>query len=223
MTPAKQARVVAYLRVSTEQQSTEGYSLEAQERAVRSYAALYDLEIVAVVRDEGFSAKDMNRPGLKQVMRMLDVGAADGLLIAKLDRLTRSVRDLLTLTESYSLHSVAEKLDSSCAGGRMVTNILGVIAQWEREVIGERTKAALDAKRARGEYAGGKVPYGFKREGKMLVPNPEEEDTIALARGLRAAGLTFRDTAQQLYNRGKLTRQAGVFTHTAIAEMCRDK
>jgi len=87
-------RAVAYLRVSTEQQRDHGVSLEAQRAKVQAYAALYDVTLVSVIVDAGVSAKTLDRPGLSEALSMLRTGKADALLVCKLDRLTRSVRDL---------------------------------------------------------------------------------------------------------------------------------
>jgi DNA invertase Pin-like site-specific DNA recombinase len=119
----ERARVVAYLRVSTEGQAEAGVSLDAQRAKVTAYAALYDLDLVAVIEDAGASAKTLSRPGLAEALRKLDAGEADGLLVAKLDRLTRSVRDLGALLDRgfrsrFALLSVAENVDtrSACCG-----------------------------------------------------------------------------------------------------------
>jgi len=87
-------RTVAYLRVSTDKQADRGVSLEAQRAKVESYAALFDLELVAIEVDAGVSAKSLARPALDRALAMLRAGKADALLVVKLDRLTRSVRDL---------------------------------------------------------------------------------------------------------------------------------
>lgn len=95
----KKTRVVGYLRVSTEKQVDEGISLAAQREKLVAYATAMDLELVALVEDAGVSAKNIKRPGLERALAVLDDGGADGLLVAKLDRLTRSVRDLGKLVE----------------------------------------------------------------------------------------------------------------------------
>ena len=87
-------RVVGYIRVSSEGQATEGVSLDAQRVKLAAYCTAMDLELVGIEADEGVSAKSLRRPGLQRALGLLDAGAADGLLITKLDRLTRSVRDL---------------------------------------------------------------------------------------------------------------------------------
>jgi site-specific DNA recombinase len=154
-------RVAVYVRVSTDKQAEEGVSLDAQEARCRAYATLYNLDVVAVVRDVA-SAKSLARPGLTRMLAMVANGGVDAVLIVKLDRLTRSVRDLGTLVESYfaegkaALLSVNDQIDTRSAGGRLVLNVLTSVAQWEREAIGERTKAAIAHQKAVGTYSGGR-------------------------------------------------------------------
>jgi site-specific DNA recombinase len=208
-------RTVAYIRVSTDKQAEHGVSLEAQRAKVEAYASLYDLELVAVLVDAGVSAKTLNRPALSEALSMLRTKKADALLVAKLDRLTRSVRDIGTLVERYfaretgpALMSVADQIDTRSASGRLVLNVLTSVAQWEREATGERTSAALAHKRSLGEYTGGAAPYGWRlsADGVHLEPCDSEQQTIAAARELRAAGLSLRKVGADLASRGLLPR-----------------
>ena len=161
-------RAIGYIRVSTDEQAQGGVSLDAQRAKLEAFCALHDLVLVGVEVDAGLSAKTLARPGLESALSRLDRGEADGLAIAKLDRLTRSVRDWAALIEGYfgpvhpagkSLWSVGDSIDTTTAGGRLVLNILMTLAQWERETIGERTRDALRHKRSVGERVGS-VPRG---------------------------------------------------------------
>lgn len=225
---ATKTRAVAYLRVSTVEQAEQGVSLDAQRAKVEAYAALYDLELVAVEIDAGVSAKGYRgglektlarRPGLDRALGLLRAGEADALLVVKLDRLTRSVRDLGALVEHYfasrwALVSVSEQIDTRSAAGRLVLNVLASVAQWEREATGERTSAALAHKRARGEYTGGRVPYGWTLadDGVRLRPVASEQQAISVARDLRANGLSLRRVGRELAERG-LTPRTGRHWH----------
>ena len=199
-------KTVAYLRVSTDKQADLGVSLEAQRAKVRAYAELYDLEIVAFEVDAGESASSLDRPALKRALAMLRSGKAEALLVAKLDRLTRSVRDLADLLEGplkkRALLSIGEQVDTRSAAGRMVLNILTTIGQWEREAIGERTSAAMQHMRAEGRYTGGEAPLGFALRGRELVAVAGEVATITEIRRLRAAGLSVRAIAATLDESG---------------------
>lgn len=215
-------RAIGYVRVSTEEQSREGVSLDAQADKLRQYAALDEIELVEIIRDEGQSAKTLERPGLQRALKMLRDGQADGLLIAKLDRLTRSVRDLSILLDGYfgekgghQLSSVAEKIDTRTAAGRMILNILMSVAQWEREAIAERTRDALRHKVASGERVG-RPPYGFQLrqvghtpKGKALYevePDPKQQAGIKQMREWRLCGLSLREIAKHLDAEGFPTK-----------------
>ena len=221
-------RAVAYLRVSTDKQADHGVSLSAQRAKVEAYAALYGVELVAVIEDAGASAKTLERPGLSAALAMIDAGEAEGLLVAKLDRLTRSVRDLDTLisrwfgsTTGPALLSVAEQIDTRSAAGRLVLNILASVSQWEREAIGERTSAAMRHKASRGEYIGGRVPYGMvlASDGIGLVEDPAEQAVIATARAARADGLSLRAIAVELARQGFTSRTGRTFAAVQIRRM----
>jgi DNA invertase Pin-like site-specific DNA recombinase len=202
-------RAVAYIRVSTESQSQSGLSLEAQEEKVRAMAKVLDIDELEVVVDAGASAKSLIRPGIQGVLQ--DLSAIDVLIVAKLDRLTRSVADLgrlLDLLErnGVSLVSVGESLDTGTASGRLVLNIMASVSQWEREAIGERTRDALQAKKARGERVG-TVPYGFKLDGPQVVPCDAERGVLGNIAAMSQQGLPLRTIAARLNDQGLRTRR----------------
>ena len=138
-------KAIGYVRVSTEKQADFGVSLEAQTEKVRAMVVVQGAELAEVIIDAGESAKSLNRPGMARLLSLVDAGVVDAVIIAKLDRLTRSVKDLAELLERFnrrgvSLVSVAESLDTGTAAGRLVLNIMTAVSQWEREAIGERTR-----------------------------------------------------------------------------------
>lgn len=217
-------KVLGYVRVSTDEQATSGVSLEAQQTKLEAYASLYDLELVEVIADAGVSAKSFDRPGLQRALSMLRRGKAQGLLVAKLDRLTRSMRDLGTLVEEelvkgkWTLLSVADQLDTRTASGRLVLNILGSVATWERDVIGERTKEALSYKRSVGERTSLHAPYGYRVavEGKVLEADEAEQALLAAIREARARGLSGRAIVAELAQKGFTTRKGTVLRLTQV-------
>jgi len=219
-------RVVAYLRVSTQEQAEKGLSLAAQRAKVTAYAALHDLELVAVVVDAGVSAKTLDRPGLTRALAMLGT-TVDALLVVKLDRLTRSVRDLGALVEDHfaegsaALLSVGEHIDTRSAAGRLVLNVLASVSQWEREAIGERTSAVMRHKASQGEHTGGAPPYGWTvaTDGVRLAIHAQEQATTARARALRKQGLSLRAIAAKLAAEGRLSRTGTPFVACAISNM----
>src|SRR2546430_8486622 len=135
---------IGYVRVSTDKQADHGVSLEAQEAKIRAMATVQGAEIVELIVDGGESAKDLNRPGMERLLALVDERKVQTVIIAKLDRLTRSVKDLAELLERFqrrgvSLVSVAESLDTGSAAGRLVSNIMTAVSQWAREDIREGT------------------------------------------------------------------------------------
>ena len=217
-------RAVAYIRVSTDKQASTGLSLDAQRAKVIAYARLYDLHLVDVIVDAGVSAKTLERPGLIRALDMLEHGQAHALVVVKLDRLTRSVRDLGHLLDRYftagrwALMSVSENIDTRSAAGRLVLNVLASVAQWEREATGERTRAALALKRQRGEYTGGRPPYGWRlaADGTTLESYPPEQQVIAAAHNARDGGMSLREVALHLDRLGHRTRNGGFFSVSSV-------
>lgn len=208
-------KVIGYIRVSTQDQAEGGVSLAAQRDKLEQYANLFDLELVGIVEDAGASAKTLQRPGLQQALAALKAGEAEGLLVAKLDRLTRSVKDLGALLDShfrteFSLLSVADKIDTSTAAGRLVLNVLASVSEWEREAIGERTSVALRHKQSRGEHVGSPA-LGFDMESGMLVRNEEEALVVDRILQLRAEGLTYQQVADTLTDEGHPTKRGGAW------------
>jgi DNA invertase Pin-like site-specific DNA recombinase len=225
-TATKTTRAIGYIRVSTDKQADKGVSLEAQRVKVDAYAALYDVELVEVIVDAGASAKTLDRPGLTRALDMLGRGEADALVVVKLDRLTRSVRDLGELVSGpfapgrAALLSVSEQIDTRSAAGRLVLNVLASVSQWEREAIGERTSAAMQHKKSAGEYTGGRAPYGFRvsQDGRV-EPVEREQAVIETARQLSADGNSLRDIAANLERGGHFARNGRPFVAAQVSRM----
>lgn len=153
--PSNPLRVVAYLRVSTEEQAASGAGLAAQETTLRDTAARNGWDLVAVIRDEGVSAKDLDRQGLRDALRLATAGDADAIAVAKLDRLTRSLVGLADLMDwakrnRLALIAIDLGLDTSTDTGRLVARIMASVGEWERERISERTRLAAAERRRLG-------------------------------------------------------------------------
>jgi DNA invertase Pin-like site-specific DNA recombinase len=140
-------------------------------------ATVQGAELFEVIIDGGESAKNLNRPGLQRLLTLVNGGKVTAVIIAKLDRLTRSVKDLCSLLELFekrgvALISVAESLDTASAAGRLVITIMAAVSQWEREAIGERTRDALRHKRTSGistdQCRGDCGKYPWPRQRKRL-------------------------------------------------------
>jgi DNA invertase Pin-like site-specific DNA recombinase len=151
--------VVGYCRVSTEEQVVSGLGLAAQEKAIAAECAHRGLPLVAIHRDEGVSGKNLIRPALNAALDQLDDGIGTVLMVAKLDRLTRSVHDASGLMMKaddgdWGLVALDAPVDTTTPQGAAMAQVLAVFAELERKLIGERTKAALAVKRAQGTRLG---------------------------------------------------------------------
>lgn len=151
--------VIAYLRVSTEEQADSGAGLGAQEAAIRAECERRNLPILAMHTDAGISGKSLVRPALTAALEDLDNGNGSVLMVARLDRLTRSVHDatgLMMRSEKggWGLVALDAPVDTTSPAGRAMAQILSVFAELERRLIGERTKAALAVKRDQGVVLG---------------------------------------------------------------------
>lgn len=188
------AGVVGYLRVSTTEQADKGVSLDAQRTRLRAYCAAHGLALLRVEEDAGVSArKTSNRPALQRALKALAKGDASGLVAVKLDRLSRTTRDVLDLVaraekEGWALHSIDERLDTGSPQGRFCVTVLGALAQLEREQAGERTRVALAELRRQGRRISGRPPFGFRFEKGRVVEVEEEQRVLARMRRLAGKG-----------------------------------
>ncbi|MGA2145934.1 MAG: recombinase family protein [Bryobacteraceae bacterium] len=220
-------KAVGYARVSTDRQAERGCSLEAQTARVRAMAVVQGAELVEVIVDGGESAKSLQRPGMQQLLGLVDRKQVNAVIVAKLDRLTRSVKDLCALLELFekrgvALISVAESLDTSSAAGRLVITIMGAVSQWEREAIGERTRDALRHKRSRGERVGN-IAYGFRlaSDGAHVEPDAGEQAVLEEIGRLRTGGASLRGIAATLGKRGLRTRRGTAWRLESVARVLR--
>jgi DNA invertase Pin-like site-specific DNA recombinase len=220
-------KAVGYCRVSTEGQAERGVSLDAQAEKIRAMATVQDAELIELIVDGGESGKSLQRPGIGRLLAMVDRREVQVIIIAKLDRLTRSVRDLGELLERFqrrdvALVSVGESLDTGSAAGRLVLNVMASVSQWEREAIGERTRDALRHKRGQGLRAGN-VPYGYSlaEDGQTLLANPEEQQVLTLIRDLRESQQSLRSIASQLNAQKFRTRSGAAWRHEYVVKLLR--
>jgi len=218
-------KAIGYARVSTDKQADRGVSLEAQTEKIRAMVVVHNAELVDIIVDGGESAKSLNRPGMERLLALVDSGAVEAVIVAKLDRLTRSVKDLCTLLERFerrevTLISVAESLDTGSAAGRLVLNIMTAVSQWEREAIGERTRDAMNHKRNNGERVGN-IAFGYRlsSDGVHVEPEPTEQATIAAVAELRSNGMSLRRIAKDLNTRGMRTRKGSEWRLESVARV----
>jgi DNA invertase Pin-like site-specific DNA recombinase len=207
---------VGYIRVSTDQQADSGLGLDAQRRAIEQAAARLNLTVAAVHQDTGLSGSKgiEDRPGLLDAVNALKRG--DVLLIAKRDRLGRDVvavaliERLIARKGARVLSAAGEGTDSDDPTAVLMRRIVDAFGEYERLLIGARTRAALKAKRAQGLRAGA-IPFGYRLadDGVTLLPLDSEQSALATIRELRGVGSTMRAVADELNRRGLRTRSGG--------------
>lgn len=215
-------RAVLYCRVSTEDQAAEGVSLDAQKARAQAWCEANGHGVVGVFVDAGLSGKRAdNRPELQKALAAV-CDASGALVVYSLSRLARSVKDTIAITERLAacgadLVSLTENIDTTSAAGKMVYRMLAVLAEFERDLVSERTRAAISFKRSNGEKTGGDVPYGYQaaeatrrgRTVKVLEPDAREQKAIALACRLRAEGEKLREVAEAMHRRGYMAKGGG--------------
>ncbi len=218
-------RFIGYVRVSTRDQDENGVSLTAQRDRLRAWAVAHGYELVRLERDAGVSGTvaPEKRPGLAAALEAVRKGKADGIVALKLDRISRSVRDMLGLAERFQskgwlLATVEESIDTRTAAGRLFLNLLASMAQWERDTISERTVAGLEAIARQGRSRSRFTPYGWrtargstktlKGDRAPLVKHPEEQRTLRRMMRMRDRDKSDQTIADVL-NRERQSRARG--------------
>ena len=234
-------RVIGYIRVSTNHQAESGLGLADQRSKIETYCELYDLELIDVIADEGVSGRSLKgRHGLQSIIDRSEADEFDGVIIAKLDRLTRSLPDLHHLLNgllnTVELHSVNEKIDTSSSTGRLILNVLTSVASWEAEQAGERTSWALKEKKNQAQDAentkakkanrkakkikvNGRAPFGYRWVDGELTKDTKEQAVIKAMVNLRKLGVTYAEIGDELTKRGYFTSKGTPFQRTAIRRM----
>lgn len=181
-------RIATYTRISTDE-AHQPYSLEAQAQRLAAYAESQDgWTITRRFTDQASGA--LERPGLQRALTEAAAKRFDLLLVYRVDRLSRSVRRLAQILEALDeagvlFRSATEPFDTSSSAGRMMVQMLGVFAEFERATIVERVIAGMERKAARGEWTAGQLPFGYQRDSdrRFLIPDPAEAPIVAEALG----------------------------------------
>lgn len=219
-------RVAIYTRRSTDDEH-QPFSIDAQTTRLDAYVASQpEWQITARFTDDA-SGSTLDRPGLQHALRAAQAGRYDMLLVYRLDRLTRRIHDLAFLMEQLErvdirFRSATEPFDTSSAAGRMLVQMLGVFAEFEREVLIDRTRNGMERKAAKGKWTGGTIPYGLQldRERDIPVPHPTEATVVRQIFTTYAHDrIGTRAIADQLNQRGIRTRFGKPWSGTTIGNM----
>ncbi len=203
--------VVGYVRVSTVEQADSGAGMAAQRTAIEEAAARSGWRIVDICEDAGVSGSKTSRPGLDRALRLVETGAACGLVAAKVDRLSRSLLDFCGLMERAELHGwwlvvLDAGMDMSSPAGRAMVRMLATFAELERDLIRQRTRDAMTASRAAGGPAAGR---------KVTVPR----EVSQLIVGYRKAGMSYAAIASRLASDGVPTGQGGRWWPSTVRDI----
>ncbi len=214
--------LIAYLRVSTDRQADEGLGLEIQEAAVRKYVKGVGHRLIGVLTDQGVSgAKELeDRPGLAESLVAIRHGAADGIVVYRLDRLARDlVLQEQLLAEIRRLGGEIHTTSASEAGyltddpddpsRKLIRQVLGAVNEYERSMISLRLRSGRRKKADNGGYAYGAPAFGQAAKGGALVARPDEQATIVRIQELHSEGCSLRQIAGQLTLDGRRTKRGG--------------
>lgn len=210
-TGGRALRCALYLRVSTGPQ-VEGCSLKTQKRQLLDYARARGYEVQNIYADAGLSAKNMERPELRRLLSDVEKHRVDIVLVWRVDRISRSMRDLLRLVETFREHgvefaAVEQQFDTSDPVGLLTLNILGSFAQFERKLFIERTKEGHLRRLHQGDWSCGPVPFGYRKVDGKLVEVPEEAEVVRHIFRLFLEMKSMRGVARQLNDEGLRTRK----------------
>ncbi|WP_339259516.1 recombinase family protein [Paenibacillus sp. FSL R5-0713] len=201
-------KAAIYIRVSTDMQAEDGFSIEGQRTRLESFIQSQDWSVHDYYIDEGKSAKDLNRPEMQRMLQDMEDKQFDVIVVYKLDRLTRSVADLHGLLKRFDQYGVkfkssTEVFETTTAMGRFFITLVGAMAEWERETISERVRFGVEQMIIEGRRPGGVIPYGYTQNEELI---PEEASLIRYARDLYMGGMGYKAIAMKLNREGKLRR-----------------
>jgi DNA invertase Pin-like site-specific DNA recombinase len=218
-------RAVAYVRCSTQEQASDGMSLDAQEARIRAWADAVGATITEVVSDAGVSgAKPIaTRPGGARIAELLDARKpkVDAVVVLRLDRLGRDASETLSLlnrfrTSKVGLVSVVDRLDLGTPQGRMTAQIAAVFSELERGLISQRTSEAQSELRRQGRVYSGSTPFGWDAVNGKLRRNVSEQRVLRRARALRDKGMSYAKTAEALTTEGHAPKKAKAWSAMSV-------
>lgn len=213
--------VVLYARVSTEEQATEGYSIQAQIEEIESYAKNNNMEIITKYVDEGKSGKNISgRPEMKRLLRDLDNKKFSTVIVYKIDRISRKSKDAMEIAErcehaNVSLISLKENFDIATPMGKMIFQIMSNFSEFERNSIIDRLKMGMIQRAKEGYFNGGRV-FGYDSVNKELIINEEEAHVVRLIFDYAEQNLGYKAIVNRLNTVGYKTKRGNDFSINTI-------
>lgn len=217
-------KAIGYVRVSTDKQVREGVSVENQVERIREFCERDNLDLVDIIRDEGISGgKNRTRPGFVKLLETIETDEIDAVVLYSLERLSRDMLTILSL-ERYldefdvTLYTVEGKIDTSTIDGWMSFSMKAFMGEMERRQVKSRTKKAMEHMKKNGRVVGD-IPFGFKREGDLLVEIPEEQSVIAQVNDMYSRGMNLSSITKKLNRDGIMTRNGNEWDSTQVRRL----
>ena len=224
MQQLKQKRVGIYVRVSTEMQSAEGYSIDGQINQIKEYCNFHHFEVKDIYADRGISGKSMNRPELQRMLKDANEGHIDCVMVYKTNRLARNTSDLLKIVEdlhkqNVEFFSLSERMEVNTSSGKLMLQILASFSEFERNNIVENVFMG-QTRRAQEGYYQGNLPLGYDKipdSKHELMINQHEANIVKYIFESYAKGHGYRKMANALNHKGYVTKKGNPFNTSAIA------
>jgi len=224
-------KAAIYIRVSTEDQAKEGYSLEVQREYLESFAKREGLEVFKLYQDDGISGYSIERPALKELLKDAKDKKFDLVLVYKIDRFSRNLKDLLNLVDelsssSVSFKSATEPFDTTTSAGKLMFQQLGSFAEFERNRIAERVFPGMVKGVQRGNWQGARyAPYGYKynKEKKLLEICEEESKVVKLIYTMFLCDKSIRAITEYLTRKGYRNSKGNIFSTKLIGDILKNK
>lgn len=226
-------RVAIYTRQSVDRTSDSDFgSLEAQREAIEAYVKSQRHEgwvaLPEIYADGGFSGASTDRPAFRRLMEDVEAGRVDVVAVYKIDRLSRSLMDFAGIMRTFEEHgvdfaSITQQFSTGSSMGKLTLNILMSFAEFEREVISERTRDKIAASRRKGLWVGGHVPLGFQSRGGKLEIVPEEAERVREIFGLYLKLGTLAEVCRELNRRGWTTKKGAMWRKSTLSNHLKQK
>ena len=224
-------KIALYVRVSTEDQAKEGYSLEVQREYLESFAKREGLEIFKVYQDDGISGYSIERPALKELLKDAKGKKFDLVLVYKIDRFSRNLKDLLNLVDELfscgvGFKSATEPFDTTTSAGKLMFQQLGSFAEFERNRIAERVFPGMVKGVQQGNWQGARyAPYGYSynKEKKLLEIDEQEAKVVKLIYTMFLCDKSIRSITEYLTRKGYRNRKGNIFSTKLIGDILKNR
>ena len=233
MNMATPKRCAVYCRVSSDERLDQSFnSIDAQRESGLSFVMSQRQEgweaVQNTYEDPGYSGGNMERPGLKRLMIDIKSGLIDMVVVYKIDRLSRSLTDFAKMVEIFDKHkvsfsSVTQQINSSTSTGRLMLNMLLSVAQFEREVTGERIRDKIAASKRKGLWMGGPVPLGYRVENRLLLIDAKEAQTVRWIFDTYASTGSTTQMVQQMKAQNLLTKSGRSFCKQSLYKVLHNR